>query len=200
MSSLLADVLTAQGFDVSVAADGVRAREEIDDFDPDAAILDIGLGDGPSGVDLAMVLHRQRPDIALLLLTHHADLRTAGYADQDVPPGCGFLRKDRVRDTAHLMESLESVLSDRPDRVRDDQDPAKPLAALDAKQLEVLRLMALGYTNEYIAQTTGSGLSTIERRTISIFRTLGIDTHAYLNPRVEAVRLFIAATTLPERR
>ena len=197
---LVVEELVAQGFEVRTAADGLQARDEVERFDPDAALLDIGLGDGPSGIDLALILHRQRPDIALLFLTKHADGRAAGVSADDIPPNCGFLRKDRVRDSAYLLESLEAVLSDRPDRVRDDQDPSSPLAGLSAKQLDVLRMMALGYNNDFIARAKGAGISTVERWVIQIFRALEIDTHADLNPRVEAVRRFIAASALPERR
>lgn len=199
MSSLLAEVLTAQGFEVRTAADVLQARAEVDRFDPDAALLDISLGDGPSGLDLALVLHRQRPDIALMFLTKHADPRTAGLAVSEIPPNAGFLRKDRVRDTDYLLESLEAVLTERSDRVRDDRDPAKPLAALNAKQLDVLRLVAMGYTNEYIAQAKGASQSSVERWVMQIFRILDIDTRGDINPRVEATRKFIAASSLPAR-
>jgi len=199
MASLLSEVLVAQGFVVHTAANTLQARTAVDSFDPDAALLDISLGEGPSGLDLAHVLDRKYPHIALLFLTKHADARTAGLADQDLPAGCGFLRKDRVRDTGYLLQSLESVLAERPDRVRDDQDPANPLASLSSQQLEVLRLMALGYTNDYIARLKGASLSSVERWVMQVFRTLGIDTRGDLNPRVEAVRRFIAAASLPER-
>lgn len=200
MASLLAEVLEGQGFDARTAADGRQARLEVERFDPDAALLDIALGEGPSGVDLALILHRQRPDIALLFLTKYADARTAGVPESDIPPNCGFLRKDRVRDSAYLLESLEAVLADRPDRVRDDQDPAAPLAVLNAKQLDVLRMRALGYNNDFIARAKGAGISTVERWVIQIFRALDIGTHGDLNPRVEAVRRFVAASAMPERR
>lgn len=200
MASLLAEVLVGHGFEVRTAANGLQARQEVEYFDPDAALLDIGLGDGPSGIDLAHVLHRQRPDIALLFLTKHPDARTAGVSETDIPPNCGFLRKDRVRNSTYLLESLEAVLADHSDLVRDDQDPASPLGMLNAKQLDVLRMMALGYNNDYIARAKGAGISTVERWVIGIFRALEIDTHGDLNPRVEAVRRFAAASALPERR
>lgn len=199
MASLLSEVLVSQGFVVQTASNTLQARAAVDVFDPDAALLDISLGDGPSGLDLAHVLHRRYPHIALLFLTKHSEARTAGLADQDLPAGCGFLRKDRVRDTGYLLESLEAVLTERPDRVRDDQDPTKPLASLSSHQLEVLRLISQGYTNDYIARCKGASQSSVERWIMQIFRTLDIDTRGDLNPRVEAVRRFIAASSLPDR-
>jgi DNA-binding NarL/FixJ family response regulator len=197
MASLLADALTVHGFRVEVAADVLAARAAVKEFDPDAALIDISLGDGPSGLDLAHVLSKQRPDIALLILTKHADPRAAGVGD--VPEGCGFLRKDKVRDTEYLLAKLESVLSDKAHEVRDDRDQANPLAVLTPKQLEVLRLMSMGYTNDFIAQYTESSLSSVERWIMNIFRALGIDTRGSLNPRVEAVRIFVSCSSLPDR-
>ena len=199
MASLLAEVLESHEFEVQTAGDVLSALTAIRKFDPDVALIDISLGDGPNGWDLAQVLTRQRPDIALLFLTKHPDQRTAGLANQDLPAGCGFLRKDLVQDTGYLIDCIESVLADRGDVIRDDRDPAKPLAGLSIKQLQVLRLMAMGYTNPAIARNMNIATSSVERWIVDIFRTMSIDTKGDLNPRVEAIRIFIASASLPER-
>jgi DNA-binding NarL/FixJ family response regulator len=198
MASLLASALTTAGFDVDVAKDVLQARESVRNFDPDAVLLDISLGDGPTGLDLAHVLHKQRPDIALIVLTKFPDPRTAGVETTMIPPNCGFLRKDRVRDTDYLLESIEAALTDRGGEVRDGDD-THPLAGLSAKHLSVLRLMATGYTNEHIAALKEASQSTVERWVVEIFRALQIDTKGILNPRVEAVRRFISAAGVPDR-
>ena len=199
MASLLAEVLEGHGFVVETAADVLAARAAVRSFDPDGILLDISLGDGPSGLDLAHVLAMQRPDIALIFLTKHPDPRTAGIDSAELPPGCGFLRKDRVRDTGYLLESIDSVMTEQPRDTRHDLDPAKPLGNLNAKHIDCLRLMATGYTNEHIAKIKGSSLSTVERWTAEIFKELQIDTKGVVNPRVEAVRRFIAAAGIPDR-
>jgi len=199
MASLLAEALMVYGFEVRIAADVLEARQAVKEFDPDGALIDISLGGGPSGLDLAHVLSKQRPDIALLILTKHADPRSSGVDLADVPEGCGFLRKDKVRDAKYLLEKLETVLSDQANQVRDDLDPMNPLSTFTPKQLEVLRLMAMGYTNDFIAQYLGASLSSVERWVMQIFRALGLDSKGSINPRVEAVRRFIAASSLPDR-
>jgi DNA-binding NarL/FixJ family response regulator len=199
MASLLASALTSAGFSVETASDVLEAREAVRNFDPDAVLLDISLGDGPSGLDLAHVLNRQRPDIALIVLTKFPDPRTAGVETTLLPPNCGFLRKDRVRDTAYLLESIEAALNDRTSEIRQDGDDTHPLAPLSVKHLEVLRLMATGYTNDYIAKLKDASQSTVERWNIEIFRALDINTKGNINPRVEAVRMFVAAAGVPDR-
>ncbi len=199
IASLLAETLAGHGFDVAVASDVLEARTLVKDFDPDGALIDISLGAGPSGLDLAHVLSKQRPDIALLILTKLADPRASGLDQSQVPANCGFLRKDKVKDTNYLLAQLESVLTDKAYEVRDDLDQANPLATLSPKQLEVLRLMAMGYTNEFIAQYTESSLSSVERWVMQVFRALGLDSRGNINPRVEAVRIFISSSAMPDR-
>jgi CheY-like chemotaxis protein len=111
-ASLIADVLRGQSFEVATASDVIEAMTEVRIFDPDVVLLDISLGHGPSGLDLAFLLHRQHPDIALLFLTKHPDQRTAGISPKDIPPNAGFLRKDMVRDVGYLIASIDSVLAD----------------------------------------------------------------------------------------
>lgn len=200
MGALLAEVLESHNFETCNASTVTEARRAIRTFDPDGVLLDISLGDGPSGLDLAHALSVKRPDIAIIFLTRHPDPVTAGLGPDELPSGCGFLRKDMVRDTEYLLASIDAVMTDNPRRARHDLDHAKPLSELSAKHIEVLRLMSMGYTNEHIAQEKDVARSTVERWTIDVFRELGIDTRGSLNPRVEAVRQFIAAAGIPERQ
>ncbi|CAB4885439.1 unannotated protein [freshwater metagenome] len=199
MASLLQGSLSAQGFVVAVAATGAAALEEAESFDPDVALIDITLGDGPTGIDIAYILHRTRPWIALLMLTKHSDPRTAGAAAGELPAGCGYLQKDRVEDTDRLLAAIKAVLADQSSSVRHDQEPNGPMAALTNQQVETLRLMALGYDNEHIASLRSVSRATVERWITQIFRALDIETHGELNPRVEAVRQFIMASSIPLR-
>ena len=199
MASLLSQALTAAGFDVAASADVLDARASIRAFDPDAVLLDINLGDGPSGLDLAHVLHEQRPDIAIIVRTKYPDPRVAGVESGSLPPNCGFLRKDMVKDTDYLLGAINAVLTDRPTDARHDLEQVKPFAQLSAKQLDVLRLISMGYTNDYIAQIKGASRSTVERWSVEIFKALDIDTRGNVNPRVEAARQFIAAAGVPDR-
>jgi DNA-binding NarL/FixJ family response regulator len=199
MSSLLGDVLRAAGFEVAVAGNVLDARASVKSFDPEVALLDISLGEGPSGLDLAHVLHASRPDIALIFLTKHPDRRTAGLDGADVPPGCGFLRKDMVTDTGYLLEAIEAVLTNRPGMVRHDLSPDRPLATLTAKQVDVLRMVAQGLTNAAIARERHTSERSVEMLLHSVFGTLGIPTTGDVNPRVEAIRCYISAAGMPGR-
>ena len=71
-------MLEADGFQVKSASNAAEARSATKDFGPRVAILDIELGDGPSGIDLAHILRLQFPKIGLIFLTHIPEPRVVG--------------------------------------------------------------------------------------------------------------------------
>lgn len=198
VAALLQEALTSAGFDVQAAHSALEATNVARAFDPDIAVLDINLGAGANGVDLAFILHNQYPGIALVLLTRHPDLRTAGFSKDDVPAGCGFIRKDMITDSKHIVSAIEEVVASQ-SRVRQDVDPSRPLSNLTTAQVDVLRMVAQGYTNAEIARRRHTSVRAVEQLLNAVFIALHIEVEGAVNPRVEAVRRFIAAAGTPER-
>lgn len=190
MASLLAESLTSANFLVKTAPDAATARKVIDRFDPDILLLDISLGDGPSGVHLAHAVHETRPDIAILILTKHPDAKSATADGLDLPPNVGFLRKHLVNDIAYLINAINKVLADRHSEVRQDQPAISPLAPLKSQAVKVLNLVAQGYNNTEIALRMNLSVKSVERWIETIYRELNIDSKGVINPRVEAARQY----------
>lgn len=120
LAALVAEALQSAGFEVETASDVQSARRLIDTFDPDIAVLDISLGNGPTGVHLAHALEISRPDIAILFLTRHPDAASAQAEGLQLPANAGFLRKHMVNDTGQLLAAIEAVFADRASEVRHD--------------------------------------------------------------------------------
>lgn len=198
MASLLCESLTTH-FLVDKAGDVESARQAVDRFDPDIVLLDISLGDGPTGVHLAHALRRTRPDIAILILTKHPDAKSASREGLDLPPGVGFLRKHLVNDVRYLLAAIEKVLADQPDAVRHDRAERRPAWGLEGKAMQVLQLLAQGYNNTEIAQRLGLSAKSVERWIDRIYKELGINSKGAVNPRVEAARRYYVAAGIPER-
>ncbi len=199
MTRLLQDVLEGLGFEVATASSVAAARAALVDFDPDVVLIDLVLGGASSGADLAHVVHRTHPGVGIVILTRFPDLRSAGLADDALPPGAGFVRKDMVEDTPHLIRAIDAVVAENSSEPRHDRDPERPLAVLTEAQHEVLRMIAQGYDNAAIAERRGCRLSTVDNLIARIYRRLGIDPRSDLNPRVEAARLFASVSGIPER-
>lgn len=199
MASLLSDALSASGFDVHHVCDVASALTAIDDVDPDAAVLDIDLGPGPTGFDLGMILHRTRPDIAVLFLTDKPESAAMPFRISEVPANAGFLLKGQVGDAQTLVDALEAVLHDRPDLARHSYDTPS-LEGLTPEQLELLHDIAVGLTNSVIAGRHGVAESTVERWIHGLFAQLGLCRGTGRNPRVDATRLYARAYGLPATR
>lgn len=197
MSALLAEVLTEYGFTVRTAADVACARREIEDFDPDMLLLDVSLGDGPTGIHLAHAMRLSRPDIAILVFTRHTDIASATTDGLALPSGVGFLRKHLVSDQAYLIEAMEKVLREQENLVAEDSAVEDVFAFLGVNGARTLRLLAEGYDNEEIARRSGVSRKTVERWIEQLYRDLGIDTKGTLNPRVAAARRFFFAVGVP---
>lgn len=198
VASLLGEFLEGAGFEVALAHNAIEATKLASKIDPDIAVLDINLGQGASGVELAYILDQKFPGIALMLLTKHPDLRTAGFNENDVPAGCGFIRKDLISDSDSVINAIEEVVANK-NKVRQDVDPGRPLSKLTSGQVDVLRLVSQGYTNAVIAKQRNTSIRAVELMLNAVYTNLGIDVDGDLNPRVEAVRQFITAAGTPKR-
>jgi DNA-binding NarL/FixJ family response regulator len=68
------------------------------------------------------------------------------------------------------------------------------LAELSAKQLEVLKLIADGLSNQQIADARQTSVRAVEGMVSRIFDALGIDVQDAGNSRVDAVKKYFLAT------
>ena len=198
-SGLICAALEGGGFEVKASPSAAQARRDIDAFDPDAAVIDLDLGAGATGVDLAHVIHVQYPGIAQLLLTKLRDLRAAGYTEADLPPTCSCLRKEDIGDARQLVAAVERALSDQVRRLTHQPDSDNPLSALTATQFAVLRAVAQGYSTPRIAEMRGTSTSAVEKVLSSIYDVLRISKDDGVSPRSEAMRYFVQFAGLPPR-
>lgn len=199
VAALIRDVLTTAGFEVEVAHSAAAASEVLADFDPDIAVLDIALGRGATGIDVAHLACKTYPATALLLLSGYPDIRTAQLTHSEVPPGCQFLSKSDVVKGTVLIDAVEAVLRDNEIIVGDADDNPGPLAALSKAQLAVLHLVAQGFTTVEIARRRECTTSAVEKMLGTIYSRLNIDAGGSIHPRVEAIRIYVEASALPAR-
>lgn len=199
MSSLLSQSLTSADFSVETASDTASARKKITQFDPDILLLDISLGDGPSGLHLAHAIDQTRPDIAILILTKHPDAKSATSEGLELPVRVGFLRKHLVNDVDYLLNAIEKVLTDRSSEVRQDSDSDSPFKGLNPQAFQVLSLVAQGFSNNEIATRSNLSVKSVERWIDIIYKELDISKTGEINQRVEAARKYYQVVGIPKR-
>lgn len=198
MRALLSELLAERSFQVATASTVEDAVRQLEEFDPDVVLIDIDLGPGPSGSDLAFVVTRNHPDVAVVFLTKHPDARTAGISLEELPQHSAFLRKDLIDDVSALDAALEGALRETPGVPRHDQ-AGSPLSRLTDDQLAVLRMVAEGWTNSAIAAARGTSERSVERLLQASFESLELPDNGDVNRRVDAVRMFIRHAGVPSR-
>jgi DNA-binding NarL/FixJ family response regulator len=167
---------------------------------PDVAIIDIRLPPTHSdeGLRAALKIHADHPAVGVLVLSQYLELGLALKLLAESADGVGYLLKDRV---SHMKEFLASVR-----RVAEGGSALDPLivsrlvakrrsedllAALTRRERQVLELMAVGNSNQGIADAMVISLRAAEKYVSSIFTKLGIPSSGTESRRVLAVLLYL---------
>lgn len=195
LRDLIAKMLESAGFQVTTAANAADAKRAFEATDPDAAVIDVELGAGPNGFDFAASVHDVAPDVGLVFLTNLPDPRFVGKHSDDLPKHVAYLRKSQLVDAKDLVNAIEAVLRDSVTKeFRHDLDDSRPLADLSRKQISVLQLLAMGYSNAQIAEKRSTTVRAVEGIVSRTFAALEIDPQAEGNARVEAAAKFLQAS------
>jgi DNA-binding NarL/FixJ family response regulator len=160
----------------------------------DAAVLDIELGHGPSGFDLATILRSTDPGIAVVFLTHLPNPKLIGVESNRIPTNAAYLVKDKINDGGFLREAIEATLRDRvTEQLRFDIANDSKFNDLSRSQIQVFQLMAIGLTNQEIAERRGTTVRAVENLIRRAMFTAGIDIDRGQS-RVLVVREFLKET------
>ena len=194
--SLLTEVIKTLGYEVRAAESAADARKICQSFDADVAIIDVDLGAGPNGFDLAANLRAINSAIAVIFLTNLVEPKLAGRSGKDLPTGYAYLVKSRMGDTATLNEVIKQVSRGKGSDYRDDLAALNPLSELSRSQLDVVRLLAQGKSNEEIAETRGTTVRAVRMILVRAFQALGIDEDAGPEKRVQAAIKYLKTVGL----
>lgn len=195
LRDLIAKSLEGAGFKVTTAANAADAKRACLAIDPDVVVVDIELGAGPDGFEFAEALHKESPDVGIVFLTNLPDSRFAGRDAKQLPKNVAYLRKSQLTETSEIVQALEFVLSDTRALIpRHDLATDRPMAELSKRQISVLQLLALGFSNSQIAEKRGTSVRAVEGIISRIFGVLEIDPAAEGNARVEAAREYLTVS------
>ena len=174
---------------IAEASDGNDALRLASELRPDIVLLDISMP-GPGGIEVTRRLKEALPELRVLILTAHEDesmLREAVQAG-----AAGYIIKRAVE--SELINAIHAVwrgdLYVHPAMTRAllretslfpvSAEPA--VESLTPREIEVLRLIAKGYTNGQVAKELNLSVRTVESHRANLMGKLE------LRSRVELVR------------
>jgi DNA-binding NarL/FixJ family response regulator len=170
---------------VGEARSGLAALDLIRETSPDVAVVDISMP-GLNGIALARRLATECPATRVLVLTFHEDRAYVGQAR--LAGVCGYVLKRSAAESLisgiraaragrFFLDSAipEQVLDSRLPRGRRPQ-PGKP--EVTDREAEVIKLVALGFTNKEIATRLEVGVKSVETYRARAAEKLGFRSRA----------------------
>lgn len=163
---------------VGEASNATALRQLLNDTTPDLILLDIILGNGPSGVDIARQLKAEKPEIKILVLSIDTSLNTI---KELLEIGIdGFVSKNAPDD--EVLQAIDAVSNGQPyfgtdiDRIVQAVMTTQQLKndLFSEREQEIIRAICQGGSNKDIAQKTNISLRTVETHKTNIFRKIGI--------------------------
>lgn len=153
----------------------------------DVGVFDLDLGPGPTGLDVAHGMRRERPELGIVVLTSYEDPRLFSVSLKRLPENATYVVKQSLRDMGFLVEAIQAAASGVESR-----NVSPPGVDLTDAQVETLHLLACGLTNAEIARVRVVEEKSVEQAISRIARRLGIDPDGGVNPRVALARAFYA--------
>jgi DNA-binding NarL/FixJ family response regulator len=192
----LARLLEEEGHRVvGSAGDGPDMVRKAKAHRPDLVIADVRMPPSQTdeGLRAALEIRDAEPEIGILVLSHHVEVRYAVELLSENASGVGYLLKQRVADLDRFFAALEriagggsvidpEVVSAMLGRGRRDS-----IEELTPRQREVLALMAEGRTNAGIAAELVITEKAVAKHVAAIFEALGLPPTADGHRRVLAV-------------
>lgn len=184
--------LRASGFTtIESATSSAEAIETAKRSLPRVGLLDLHLGNGPTGLDLARQLRALDPRIGIVILTSYDDPRLLDEEAEFIPSGTIYLTKREISDITILVNAIRSSTQRRG---RSAPTPSDPVSrSLNKNQLATLRLVAHGLTNAEIARRRGVTEKAVEGTVARLIAKLRLNNDSTMNQRVHIARVYFRA-------
>jgi DNA-binding NarL/FixJ family response regulator len=215
MRVVIADdsLLTRTGITALLRDHGCEVVAEVGDGDaalaaarrhtPDVAIVDIRMPPTytDEGLKAAAQIRGHCPATAVLVLSHYVQPSYAFRLIDTYPGGMGYLLKDRITDSALLLDALHRLIDGEcvidptiVARCMRQRNRGGALDVLTDREREVLAQIAEGRSNTGIAKTLHIAERTVETHTTQIFQKLGLQSSIDTHRRVQAVLTYLRST------
>jgi len=180
--------------DAQTAADALRLARELQ---PAVAIVDLDLGEGPTGIDLAHGLRNLNSAVGIVMLSTYEEPRLMGQNQPPLPEGSIYLVKKTVVDPEVLGRAVRMSIDPqvREGRVAaglssESQTPTK----LTDLQIDIMRMVAAGHSNTEIARRRSLTVPSVEKAVARLIKLLDLQATPDQNQRVMIAQVYYQLT------
>ncbi len=172
---------------VAEAPDGKTAFKQALKKKIDVAVIDISMP-GMDGLEVVTRLKDHRPELPVLILTMHDEEQ---YLIRAVEAGAmGYVTKqsapEQLVDAIKKIHSGSRYLTQKASealalKVIRGGSSKTPMESLSMRELQVLRLLALGHTNHEISETYNISIKTVDTYRLRILKKLNLRNNAEMS-------------------
>ncbi len=190
--TLISKLLSNSGFRVvGAVADAVNAMILFREHRPQVVMIDIDLGGGPTGLDIAQALRKLSPRVGLIFVSSIVDSRTISPNLPPMPAGSIYVNKADVNNSEQLIELVQRAFQVIQSGVANVKNPAHlTIEPFTDVQLELMRMISLGMSNAAIAAARYTTIKSTENSIARLAKKLNIPSESTNNQRVLIARAF----------
>jgi len=152
---------------------------------PNVVLLDVDLGGGPTGIDLAHGLRKLNSKIGLVFLTSYSDVRFAGIHEPDFPDNAAYIVKKNISNIELVIQAIHDV-------DRHSSKNRTPISTIDQRksaaftnlQIDLMHMIYMGMSNSQIAKTRKTTLKSTETAIARLAKKLEIPASSDTSQRV----------------
>ena len=174
---------------VGEASSGLAALKVIREREPDVAVIDISMPE-LNGIMVSRRLSKEMPAVKVLVLTLHED---RAYLQQALEAGVrGYVLKRSAAENLiqairaimvgglYVDPAIANLVFDAKSKRSQHQTSYGTGLPLTEREAEVLKLVALGFTNKEVARKLNVGIKSVETYRVRGSEKLGLRTRAEL--------------------
>ena len=173
---------------VAEAADGAQAYAIVAREKPDVLLMDISMPPGQSGLVACEKIARDFPETKIVILTMFAEPEYLFYTLRG--GAAGYVLKNSTSEElvaavravvgggSYIHPKMAALLTKQLSGADGDKD--RSYQQLSTRELEILQLIAKGYTNKEISEQVYLSVKTVEAHRSKIYQKLGLKSRADL--------------------
>jgi DNA-binding NarL/FixJ family response regulator len=174
--------LSNSGFDISGSVSSAKEALAVNtSAQVDVALLDLDLGIGPTGFDLAQALRKVSPQMGIVFLTSFQDPRFASISGVTAPRGSRYLVKSEIE---NITQVISTILQTKHRPFNENVNHINKFEKLTDLQIEVWREVSEGLSSSEIAARRKISEKAVEAILARIYTFLEIKREKSNNPRI----------------
>jgi DNA-binding NarL/FixJ family response regulator len=185
---------------IGVATSAEEAIEKVEYLKPDIVLMDVEMK-GLDGIDATRIIKERFPDTEVIILTMHANEE---YILEAIKAGAkGYVLKDYS--SSHILEAIKSVnnggvffdpksshsiLKNLQSQFKSTKESKGDKNLLGEREIEVLKLVAEGFTNKEIGKKLFISTHTVRNHMANIFLKINCKTRTKAVKEAQKRRFF----------